>query len=549
MRRRDTQASYDSAQRLKSNSHVHAALTRLGDYSSIFTGLSLCVRAFPERLFKPTMHGWSPKGIAALLSAMRDGDAGSVHGDFVLTGQTHGGSTVLFSSPLSALPYYWTEGSSGQLVHGRTVFEVVKAAKLPWAWDHRAIQQIAAFDHPLGSRTLHPRVRRIAPGSWVRMIDGRAQETAWMDHERWWGPPSTNISLDEMVAVLQTVFAEFPKSDPWVSLSAGFDSRVLLGLLRAEGHSPTCATMGTPDSTDRRVATQLAKGLDLRFHAIELQASDYLHYGRDATAATSGAKSSRHYHTYIYAQKMGLKASSEHFVGSNGEFARTFFLDAGPLARLAEHSPLFPWRLLARARIRSRTRGSNILTRLEGSPRSLEDDFCAHVPPNGPPLHRLDLLYAQQRVRHFIGHGISMYAKASRVFSPFLDVRWMRAALALRRADKLGGNAPRAALANLDRGLLHFPLETRPGPIAPRAPWWYALARARPGIDYAPHRNLPCLPEVASRIIENTQLDVVVPRHVRERAVKDKDTPFIHLLLTLGWAAELAADGGSSDRD
>jgi len=484
------------------------------------------------------VHGWSPKTVADLLAAMQGGRAREVHGDFVLVGRTPSGEAVLGSSPLSATPYYWARSVHGRLVHGPTVFEVVEKGGLPWAWDRRAVAQIAAFDHPLGGRTVHPDVRRIAPGSWVHEHDGELRERSWMADESWleFAAPA---SLEAMVGILQEVFAEFPKSDPWLSLSAGFDSRVLLGLLRAEGHAPRCACMGHDASTDRVVGARIASAFRLPFDAVELTVADYLAAGKEATRVSSGCKSARHFHTYVYAHKLGLQKSSEHFVGSNGEFARSFFFDAGPLARWVERSPVFPWRRLARARIRSRTRDSRVLSVLGASMTSLEDDFRAVVPRVGTSLQSLDLWYAQQRVRHFIGQGLAMYATASRVFSPFLDVRWMLAVMALRRADKLGNNAPRAVLHALDPRLSTFPVETRPGPIARRAPWWYPLQRRAPSIDYAPHRDLLATPEVVARVIESDALDSWISRRDREAAVTAQDAPLVHLLLTSSWADEL----------
>jgi asparagine synthase (glutamine-hydrolysing) len=490
-----------------------------------------------------TLHGWSPRAPVELLDAILRGEPEAVHGDFTIGGRTLDGRHYLMSSPLCARPYYWSKSATGDLVHGATVFDVVRSAGLSWRWNRRAIQHVAAFEHPLGTETIHPSVFRIAPGSIVYETTAGISERRWFDERAWFrGRESGGVSLAQAVAVLESVFREMPRDNPWLSLSAGFDSRVLLAAMLADDRRPQCACMGRPDSTDVVVAGRIAERLGLPFSRIDIETADYLRFGREATRVTSGGKSSRHYHTYIFAQKLGLGPADRHFVGSNGEFARTFYFDAGPLAQLVDKGPGFPVRLLAHERIRSRTRGSAVLDVLGGSREQLARDFAKLAPSVGTPLDRLDLLYAYQRVRHLIGHGLAMYAEASAVHSPFLDVRWMQAVAALDRTDKLGGNYPRAALARLAPQLLAFPRETESRPVQPRAPWSYPLQRRPPGVDYAPHRELCGVPEVIERVIDSSVLDELVERRDRESAAQRRDAPLVQLLLTLSWAAELGHD-------
>jgi asparagine synthase (glutamine-hydrolysing) len=90
--------------------------------------------------------------------------------------------------------------------------------------------------------------------------------------------------------------------------------------------------MGYSNSTDSSIAQQLADRLGLDFKRIEIQPDDYITYANDILKTTSGEKLFWHWHTGIYTKKVGFDPHSIHVVGSNGEFARSYYFDKGFIA-------------------------------------------------------------------------------------------------------------------------------------------------------------------------------------------------------------------------
>lgn len=473
-----------------------------------------------------------------MIAAVGGHAAVEIPGDFVLSAATHDGGTMLVTSALAATPYYWCHGPDGRLVHGPTVFDVVERAGLAWRWNRDALRALAMLEHPLGAQTLHPAVFRCPPGSllWTD-AHGRLHQRRHFEPRRLFEGPAS--SMADALAVFRQVHREMDGPCPVVSLSSGLDSRLLLASLLEAGHHPRCATMGGPDATDRQVAQKMAADLGLVHETIELRPHDYLRFGPRAVEVTSGSKPARHFHTFIYAQRLGLSPNDSHHVGSNGEFARSGFFDLGVVARAldAVHAPLM--HLTGLVRIHKRTAGSRLhKTPLGGHRLGVAQAFARQTTLASGSLDRLDELLAYQRVRHFIGNGLAMYGDASAVRAPFADVRWMRAVGGLSRRDKLGSNFHRYAIEAMAPALLHYPRGERAGAIAPRAPLSYPLRHHR-SVHYAPTAQVLELPEVHERVIDTPQLDAMVPRADRIAAVRDRDAPLCFLLLTLHWTVEV----------
>ncbi|MGH1342813.1 MAG: hypothetical protein ACRBN8_14725 [Nannocystales bacterium] len=126
----------------------------------------------------------------ALKSLLEDTPAAPcLAGDFVAETRDHEDRAALVSSPLSATPYYWAEHAihQGQLVHGLSVFDVVRRAQLPWSWNRETLSELAAFEHPLGTATIHTHVHRIGPGEVVRERShpARIQRRQWFEPSTW----------------------------------------------------------------------------------------------------------------------------------------------------------------------------------------------------------------------------------------------------------------------------------------------------------------------------------------------------------------------------
>jgi asparagine synthase (glutamine-hydrolysing) len=495
------------------------------------------------------LHGYSPWAPERILRAV---DAGTrifdLPGDFtmVASGSRRGKAYLkIVTSILAARPYYMAAPANGDLVHGSSVFDVVARARLPWRWNRRAISFLALLGHPVGEDTLHLDVRRVPAASVLTFEDGTlridSQEGDWNEL----APPDARATdartttMEGAVAALVEVFSELAVPDAVLSLSAGFDSRLLLALALGRGHRPLALTMGFDDSTDVRVARQLAAHSGLEHRVVELDPEDYLAHTRDIVSCTSGTKTAAHWHTDLYVRKAGLPKTAVHYVGSNGEFARSFFFDWGVPARLlgaaspAVIGPYWAARLARRA------------LRFSGDILALGPGVLAcarHLAglSSSPTLGAsLDRFYATQRVRHFIGNGLALYAQHCAPRSPFLDARWIRAVSELARADRLGSNYHRFAIANLRPDLLGFSVAG--GEVmARRAQPFYYLKRPRV-VGYGAFDKVLANPRVAETIVEAEALDDLLPRAARVAAVASGDET-VELLYTLAVAAELGRD-------
>ena len=495
------------------------------------------------------LHGYSPWSAERILRAV---DAGTpiadLPGDFTLiaTGGTpRAPRAKLVSSLVAARPYYLARAQDGTYVHGPTVFDVVRKGRLGWRWNHRAVNSLALLGHTAGEDSLHPDVTRVPCASVVTIEGDRARVDR---HDRAWSDVFAGARdgrLDQAAEGLEVAFREMSSPDAVVSLSAGFDSRLLLALALRAGQRPLALTMGFASSTDVQVARQIARSLGLEHRVVELQAADYLRHARAIVETTSGTKTAANWHTDLYARAAGLSPGTVHYVGSNGEFARTFFVDAGVAALVADRAP---------SRLAEAYLAARFVRRARRFPRALLANgpdalACARHAAALPVrlterfLDALDCFYATVRARHFIGNGLALYAAHGAPRSPFLDARWIRAVARLPRADRLGSNFHRHAIAAAWPALLCFPVGAEPA-MARRAPPLYALRRPRI-VGYSPFAAVAADSATRELIIEASSLDGLLDRRARLEAV-ERYPAAIELLLTLAVAGELGQVAAAS---
>jgi hypothetical protein len=498
----------------------------------------------PAMFTNLTLHGYSPWTVERILSKVDGGTKiADLPGDFtaVASGTRDGQPYVrIVTSMVAARPYYFAR-CRGLFVHGPSVFEVVRDAHLAWRWNRRAITALALFGHTVGDDTLHPDVAHLpyaavitAHGDSLRI---ERQDQAWSAAFA----PQSASDPDEAVSTLEKVFGEMAVPNAVLSLSAGFDSRLLLALTLKAGYRPRALTMGFAASTDVRVARQITAALGLEHVVVEIAADDYFAHARSIVAATSGTKTASHWHTDLYARAAGLGANVVHYVGSNGEFARSFYLDwglagvavgAGPTALLTAY---FAARLARRARRFPRPLfkgGPGLMEFVRTAARSATRH--THTLADA-----LDCFYATERVRHFIGNGLALYAQHGAPRSPFLDGRWIRAVAALPRTERLGSNYHRRAIAALWAPLAAFPMGAG-GPMERRAPPLYHFRDPKPK-GYSPFADVLLDARTRELVVEASALDEILPRANRLAAVNRRD-PSVELLLTLAIAADLGRE-------
>jgi hypothetical protein len=472
---------------------------------------------------------WTPDRIVD--SACAGEPAESRPGDFtaIVEEEAHR-SLQIVSAPIAAFPYYYAIDAAKRLHIGNDVFALAKSAGLSWEWNVRAIRCLALFGHTIGRHTLHPRVYRMPADTLMR-----ADETGIAEKPLgFWDQAAQRSKADGPADVLsslgEVLRRDTQAQDVLLSLSAGYDSRLLLALCLNQGIRPRTVTMGPTTGTDVGVAAELARMCGLRHERIELNATDYLTYGMAICRATSGVKTAGNWHTYLYARAAGSSEREVHVVGSNGEFARSFYLpgrSALTLGAVARASAISPYWLVRLERRRLRFRSWPLVY---GGGLRESIDIAFHLDRAGGDLAAaLDRFYATERVRHFIGNGLALYAAVGRPRAPFLEACVLTAIRGLRRDDRVRNRFHQSAIAKLAPALASVPFNT-------------PLGSSRGIVGYSPFAAVRRLDRSAEIILDCPLLDGLIPKAERERLLRLGGDPEFELLLTLAFAGHCAGD-------
>ena len=449
--------------------------------------------------------------IAALVESGREREAVQLGGNFVAVAK-RGKEVWVITSPYGVVAYFYTLGSTW-FSHGPTVRDVLRHGGIEWRWNVEALADLFTLEHLTGCNTLHAGVDR-TPAASVLHWDGEALHrwsATWSEmHDR----HGACGSPDRMMDLLCEEVMRCAGSSPVLSASGGFDSRVLLAALLAGERKPELVVLGYPDSTDRVIAEAIGRRFGLKVHAIELTTEDYLDAADKISHTTNGTKPACHWHTYIYVAKSGLTEGDRFFVGSNGEFVRTFYLDNGILSLAVNCLPPSLalrgfWTRKAKSVLKTedlqgvRTELANYLR------RDLDQQLTrlASARPGGSMLHQLDQFYLEERVRHFIGNGLALYGLSAAWRSPFLSVPWVAEAEKLPRPWKLGSKWHRYAIACLCPKLLDFP-ELRVGPVMARKHprlYWLPSRRREPVVPYVDEKKVFADERILSLLLEHAQ--------------------------------------------
>jgi asparagine synthase (glutamine-hydrolysing) len=412
-----------------------------------------------------SFRGYCPLTLDQLLSAFSSHGVEAlidIAGEFTATFQSEDECLIL-TSPYGACQHYYTV-QRGQFFHADTVLGVLKQANLSWAWNWRALADVAQYDHTLASDTLHPEVSRVPAASVVHFVNGKLEVRTipWsrLHRQRSTSPQIALAALHEGLRAIGC----FAPASPVVSMSGGYDSRVILAALLAHETRPHLLTMGFEDSTDVVIARQIARRLGLQQSIVSLGIEDYLAAADFVAAATNGTKLASHWHTYIYPRKAGLSPDEILIVGTNGEFARSFYADYGWLASTADLTgPLALatyWlrkqrSVFREAELRWFARGFvDAYGQRSRLRRALRMARLCHY----QLLAGLDRFYLEHRVRHFMGNGVRLYQESCSWRSPFLVRAWVEAVWSLERRWKQHSRWHRFALDADQPNLLEFPI-------------------------------------------------------------------------------------------
>jgi asparagine synthase (glutamine-hydrolysing) len=455
---------------------------------------------------------------------------------------------VIATSVIGARPYYYAFDPQGRPVHGDRFFDVVRRAGVSWSWNLRALKSLALLEHPFGGDTLHPAVTRVPSDSLVRLRDGRADVASfgfWSETD-----PRGEHDLEGAIDAFNSVTAELVSARPVVSMSAGYDSRAILSAVLRSGRRPLLLTVGPPEASDRSLAELVARDFGLRLRTVELEPEQYLEHAATIVELTGGTHSAAHWHTFLYPLSVVDEASGDsHMVGSNGEFARSYYLDKGSFSRatdalgVAGVAGIFAAKL---ARWR-RQRYPSWLGLVHGSEGGSIADLAWRIArlsgPGLSALGRLDRFYATERVPNFIGDGLALYAASGEPRSPFLDAGWLSAVRGLRRGEKLGSNYHRSVIASNEARLMRYPIQGE-SPVRERAAVGYW--RGHKGEDdYRAFARFARSPEVMELVRESPH---VTPFTEGADLPGDSSLALIDLLITLHFAGEAGEAAAASGR-
>ncbi len=439
------------------------------------------------------LYGEVLEGTGGLCAQLRWNPAAVIDwpGEFSIAWQEGPGTKLLCSrNGLSQLFYCCTPQ---RLYFGGSVLEVVRKARLAWEWNWRSLACLAYFGHTVGDDTLHARVRRVGAGQIVGWRGGELSKTTL-------AAPQTG-SRDALVTAAEALcrFVETHGSDDAVlSMSAGFDSRVLLACFLECGIRPRLLVMGREDATDARVAETIAFTFALPLQIVDVPASDYFRCRQRIVSLTSGTKTWDHWHTYVYGQRAGLTRDDKLFIGSNGEFARSYYFDRGLPSLAASGMGSVAGQLFWGAKLRRRaplpSAADGLASELDYWFHDGKKELLAAITKGYdlPFAEALDEFYLRERVRSFISNGLALVSDVCRPRTPFLDSEWINAVRQLPRRFRLADRWHRLALETLCPTLLNFPIDdtTRPMGSRPRIRNWLGGAGHGPTTHYVDYDSL-----------------------------------------------------------
>jgi hypothetical protein len=439
------------------------------------------------------LNGYTSVGKELLLQKfVREGapSLANLSGQYVIVAEDSN-ECYIVTSPYGVCQYYYTV-CGNRLFHDDTVLGVLQRSNLPWSWNYRALADLALVDHVLENDTLHPQVHRVPPGSILHFRNG-VLTTSCLTWEEL--HPSFTASPAMALAAFNETVGHLITDNVAVSMSGGFDTRVILSALLRHNCRPLLLTMGFDDSTDVIISRQIASALGLPSLVVALQPEDYLKHGSTIVGLTNGAFTAMHWHAFLYLQKAELDADSVLFIGTNGEFARTFHFDKGILAILADMVPQPSLRTYWKRRLRLHS-----LFRKEDELDGLCEQFANEFTTEGQNLRLqrtinlcynellpgLDRFYLEQRVRNFMSNVLKLASVNASWRVPFLSQEWVSAIWNLKRNWKLGANWHRYAIAKNFPALLDFPEAGKSGKMGSRAPLLYWLRAMKRPIEVKP---------------------------------------------------------------
>ncbi len=394
-----------------------------------------------------------------LLKITTDPDFSAL-GDFVFS--LHGKIkeeeiTLIYSTELAAIPWYYSY-TDQQFHHGSNVFDVWKKNGQTWQWNETALYAINNLDHSVGDHTIHKEIKRVPPNCTLIYFRNELTISKRVESLK---SKSSAVTIDKAIYDFDIIMKDYltdRNKNYFLSLSAGFDSRLLLAAMLKNEIRPFVATMGYNDSTDVKIAAAIAKDFGLRHENFTLHKNDYFDQQKinNIIRLTSGTKPMRHWHTFFFIEHFRNLENTLHFAGSNGELIRSYYFDKGIISKMLNFSGTFGFEMAIRAKLK---RGDNVVIpslKKEQNHNQVSDIFLNDA-PDLAFMSRLAYSYSNQRVRHFTGKGLALYNHSLKTISPFLDKRFLEIKNALPQKFTLNNLFHKHCIHHLCPELMKYP--------------------------------------------------------------------------------------------
>ncbi|MBS1627476.1 MAG: hypothetical protein JSR09_06240 [Bacteroidetes bacterium] len=477
---------------------------------------------------------FSKEKIAALLLSQKN--CSNIPGDFVIIidGILHNQSiTIIGTSIVSAIPYFYTKHNN-KFAHGVSIFEVCKAAQLQWQWDDFSLFCINSIEHTINEHTIHAHIKRIPENSFITYYNHTLtieKKEAGIKHNNF---KNDNEVLEDYITLCEGYFRNQKKL--LLSLSAGFDSRLLLATALYFGEKPLLATMGNSNATDVIVAKSIANSLNLSHQTIELVAEDYFKEENifKIINATSGSKTFNHWHTYFFSNYF-KNTELLHLAGSNGELARTYYFDKGIIAKTADKIPINLFDIYFKFKI-NKSDNYIIPSLLNASHKKKFIAIASIQNTKHGFLNSLDNFYTFERVRHFISNGLALYNCNITTTSPFLDYRFINLCNHIHRHKKLNSIFHKTIINQLQPALMQFGNNNISTSINNFNSNWYFL-KEQPTTTYNPVNTIIQSNAVKEIIIESNYLNEWLNQKERIKIWEEKKNRTIYFLLTMHYTS------------
>lgn len=404
--------------------------------------------------------GFSVLAEKALLSKILQSPDFCAPGDFVFTvsGRLYQEKiTLIYSTEVAAIPWYYT-CSRNQLYHGQNVFDVWKKSGAEWEWNQTALYAINNLDHSVDDLTIHKLIKRVPANSTLIFFKN---ELTILKRKESLLAVQKKVSIEEGIhnfkLLLKDYFSDTHKNY-FLSLSAGFDSRLLLASMLHFNIRPSLATMGNEDTTDVRIASAIAKDLGLQHEHFVLNKNDYFDPKKinKIIELTSGTKPMRHWHTYFFIEHFKNLPNTTHFAGSNGEVIRSYYFDKGMLSKLLNYSGNYGFEFAINQKLK---RGDQVVIESLKEPEYKKEvqQIFFNEAPELSFMQRLAFSYCKERVRHFTGKGLALYNACLPTISPFLDTRFLEIKASLENKFTLNNLFHKHCIRQLYPDLMKYP--------------------------------------------------------------------------------------------